>query len=315
MLKSGAKVIAVCSAGINSDYNDSLWGAFHSLANLFDFKILFFNSFSDLYSYEKHDIGESNIFQLMNYEILDGVIILSETIKYKKVCYDIIEKANAYNIPVVSMDATLDGCYSVNFEYAHAMEEIIEHLINVHHYTKINFIAGIKDGHIVAPACQQHRNGQARRARADDGGFHPVPGGGAGRHLVGIGGGDIILDDGKVHGVVAGHPVADAVALALVLVVADQAADGGQGVVFKQHPAGVVQLVVFQQPDHLGDIGVDGAALLTHRLFAAEAAVGFVQNVKRHEVPPLPWVAGHTLLYPRISFLYDTPDTKKDTIA
>lgn len=61
----------------------------------------------------------------MNYEILDGVIILSETIKYKKVCYDIIEKANAYNIPVVSMDATLDGCYSVNFEYAHAMEEII----------------------------------------------------------------------------------------------------------------------------------------------------------------------------------------------
>ena len=144
MLKSGAKVIAVCSAGINSDYNDSLWGAFHSLANLFDFKILFFNSFSDLYSYEKHDIGESNIFQLMNYEILDGVIILSETIKYKKVCYDIIEKANAYNIPVVSMDATLDGCYSVNFEYAHAMEEIIEHLINVHHYTKINFIAGIK---------------------------------------------------------------------------------------------------------------------------------------------------------------------------
>lgn len=41
MLKSGAKVIAVCSAGINSDYNDSLWGAFHSLANLFDLKYYF----------------------------------------------------------------------------------------------------------------------------------------------------------------------------------------------------------------------------------------------------------------------------------
>ena len=49
----------------------------------------------------------------------------------------------AIKLIFVSMDATLDGCYSVNFEYAHAMEEIIEHLINVHHYTKINFIVHI----------------------------------------------------------------------------------------------------------------------------------------------------------------------------
>ena len=80
----------------------------------------------------------------------------------------------------------------------------------------------------------------------------------------------------------AGHPVADAVALALVLVVAHEAAHSGQGIVFKQHPAGVVEVIVLEQADDLGDVGVDGAALLAHRLFAAEAAVGFVQNVKCH---------------------------------
>ena len=225
---------------------------------------------------------------------------------------------------VVDGDGTADGGVGAHldvFQLQVAVCKIVQHAVrqavigDAVPHDAADLIPGIKNGDVIAPACQQHRNGQACRARADDGGFHPVPGGGAGRHLVGIGGGDIILDDGKVHGVVAGHPVADAVALALVLVVADQAADGGQGVVFKQHPAGVVQLVVFQQPDHLGDIGVDGAALLTHRLFAAEAAVGFVQNVKCHDVPPLPWVAGYTLLYPRILLLYDTPDTKKDTIA
>ena len=42
----------------------------------------------------------------------------------------------------------------------------------------------------------------------------------------------------------------------------------------------VIRLVCLEQTDHLGDVGVDGAALLTQRLFAAEAAVGFVQNMK-----------------------------------
>ena len=41
-------------------------------------------------------------------------------------------------------------------------------------------------------------------------------------------------------------------------------------------------MIVLEQTDDLGDVGVDGAALLAQRLFAAEAAVGFVQNVKCH---------------------------------
>src|SRR5699024_10789554 len=140
-------------------------------------------------------------------------------------------------------------------------------------------VPGLEDGDVVAPAGQQHRDGQARRARPDDGRPHPVFGGGARHHLVGVGGGDVVFDHRKVDRVVAGHPVADAVALALLFVVADQAAHGGQGVIFKQHPAGLVHLAGFQQADGLGDIGVDGAALLAHGLFAAKAAVGFVQNV------------------------------------
>ena len=150
-----------------------------------------------------------------------------------------------------------------------------------------DLVPGVKDGDVVAPPCQQHGDGQARRAGTHHGGLHAVLGGGALGHLVGVGGGDIVLDDGKMDGVVAGHPVADAVPLALVLVVADQGADRGQGVVLEEHPARLVQPVLLQQPDGLGNVGVDGAALLAHRLLAAETAVGFVQNVKCHEFPPL----------------------------
>ena len=174
-----------------------------------------------------------------------------------------------------------------------AVLEIVQHAVrqaivgDAVAHDAANFIAGIKDGHIVAPACQQHRNGQARRAGANDCRLHAVFGGRAGGHFVGVGRGNVVFNNGEVHRVVAWHPVAHAVALALVLVVAHQRTNGGQRVILKQHSASFVHLVCLEQPNDLRDVGVDGAALLAQRLFAAQAAVGFVQNVKCHEVSSL----------------------------
>ena len=147
----------------------------------------------------------------------------------------------------------------------------------------------LKDGDVVAPPGQQHRDGQAGRARPDDGRPHPVFGRGARHHLVGVGGGDVVFDHREVDRVVAGHPVADAVALALLFVVADQAAHDAEGVVLKQHLAGLLHLIVEEHLDHVRDGGVDGAALAAHRLFAVQAAPRLVDNMDRHkrQNPPL----------------------------
>lgn len=144
MLNRDNKIVAVCTAGINSDYNDTLLAALHSLADSFQFKLLFFNSFSNLYDFEKHDIGESNIFHLINYNLIDGIILLSETMKTASVREEIVEKASIYDIPVVSIDHYIAGCFNINFRYSNAMEEIVVHLIEHHHYSRINFIAGNK---------------------------------------------------------------------------------------------------------------------------------------------------------------------------
>jgi diguanylate cyclase (GGDEF)-like protein len=144
-LDTEIKYIAVCLAGIAEDYNDVLVNAFYSLADSFGYKLLFFNSFSSLYYFEKHDIGESNIFHLMNYERLDGIIMLSETIKHDDVRNEIVEQAKRYKVPVISIDHYIEGCYNINFQYEKAMEAIVTHLIEEHGYTRINFIAGLPD--------------------------------------------------------------------------------------------------------------------------------------------------------------------------
>ena len=137
---------------------------------------------------------------------------------------------------VVDGDGLADGSIGADVDALQlevAVLEVVQHAVgqavvgDAVPHDAADLVAGVEDGDIVTPACQQDGDGQARRAGADDSGLHAVPGGGAGSHLVGVGGGDVVLDDGEGDGVVAGHPVADAVALALVLVVAHEAAHSG----------------------------------------------------------------------------------------
>lgn len=58
--------------------------------------------------------------------------------------------------------------------------------------------------------------------------------------------------------------------------VTDQTAHGSQGIVFKQHPARLVQFSVQHQLNNRRDRCVDGAAFLTLRDFAVQATVGLV---------------------------------------
>ncbi len=138
------KRIAVCFAGINEEYNDSLINAAYRLTSEYNFKLLYFGSFSPMYEFEKHDKGESHVFRLINFETIDGIILLSETIKKEEVRNSIVERALRAGIPVVSIDHYMEGCYNINFRYTEALEKIIVHLLEEHHYTKLNFMAGIK---------------------------------------------------------------------------------------------------------------------------------------------------------------------------
>lgn len=145
MLEGKTKIIAVCSAGIDTDYNDELLRALYAKADETGVKLLFFHSFSYLYYFTKHDVGESNIYHLINYHLIDGIIMLSETIKNDAVRDDIIKEAQIYEIPVVSIDHYIEGCYNITFRYDKALEAMVTHLVEHHHCRRINFIAGLRE--------------------------------------------------------------------------------------------------------------------------------------------------------------------------
>lgn len=137
------KLIAVCIAGID-EYTQT--GYIDTLTRLVDesgYRMIFFTTFSSICMSEPFLDGETNIFSLINYGLLDGLVIFAETIKDNAVVHTIVASAKEAGVPVVSVDHPLEGCYNIVFDYKTAMEKLVRHIVEEHAFRRIEYIGGI----------------------------------------------------------------------------------------------------------------------------------------------------------------------------
>ena len=80
-------------------------------------------------------ILEKSIYNLMNLDIIDGVIISSETIKGEEHLMHSDRCINS-GVPVISIEKKIDGCYSLVYDYEETMFNIVNHFIEHHKFTK-----------------------------------------------------------------------------------------------------------------------------------------------------------------------------------
>lgn len=88
------KTVAVCMANIDEQYNDIFLHRFREFAAENDINLLYFYSFSAFYFMDSHDIGERKIYRLINYDILDALVIFSVTILDEDLLTGIVNGAN-----------------------------------------------------------------------------------------------------------------------------------------------------------------------------------------------------------------------------
>ncbi|MCI5752288.1 MAG: GGDEF domain-containing protein [Oscillospiraceae bacterium] len=142
--------IAVCVTGYNWDYESRVVSGIAEKCGELDMNLLIFATLirrpelnSDRVLPDSVIRGESEIFNLINYEIIDGIIILGESIIEEQVIFDISAKAAEKNIPVVNVnDPTHKLFRNVILSDKKAMEFVVRHLVEEHGLTKINFIGG-----------------------------------------------------------------------------------------------------------------------------------------------------------------------------
>ena len=146
MFSEKIRNIAVVVAGTDEEYQSSILSGIAGAAGEFQMNISVFASFGAVLPNQEYDIGEYNIYSLINYEQFDGAILLTNTICSRetrvKVCRDVIDSG----IPAVVFDnSEHPEFYNIRIDNQAAMRKITEHILDVHGARVINYISGTAD--------------------------------------------------------------------------------------------------------------------------------------------------------------------------
>ena len=107
-------------------------------------RLLVYSTPSELFWNSIDEQGEKAVFDLINYDITDAVVINDEAIKDKDTVRRIILDARAHGLPVITIGAQYPGCTQITFDYTAGFEKIVRHVIADHNVKNIHMIAGIK---------------------------------------------------------------------------------------------------------------------------------------------------------------------------
>lgn len=140
------RIIGVCLSMLPEEYRLQCVRALNKYAVQQDYRLFIFNSKTDFYlPVTPTDSGEMSIFQLIQYHMLDAMILLPDTIKRDSVLQGIIQACRSHHVPIISIDKFLEGCVNFRFDYANSFEELCRHVVQEHHAKRLFMMAGVRD--------------------------------------------------------------------------------------------------------------------------------------------------------------------------
>lgn len=140
----GKTIVALCTSGINDNATETLIDSLSHGLNRIDAKLFVYCTCRDVYRCGINEAGEERVYELIDYERIDVLVLWSERIRNKDLLGRIVSKAGERNISVITIDEPIDGCINIYFEQASGIANITRHLIEEHNIRDFHFIAGIR---------------------------------------------------------------------------------------------------------------------------------------------------------------------------
>ena len=139
------ELIGVCLSTMHKENRFFFIRSLNKIAVEQGFRILIFNSRSDLYEQGNLDNdGESSVFRAIPYQMLSAMIVFPSFIYNKDTIELITDNCRSHNIPVFSIDTETKGCYNYSFSYGSCFEQMCRHVIGEHGARNVLLMAGIK---------------------------------------------------------------------------------------------------------------------------------------------------------------------------
>ena len=144
------KTIGVITTDPENIYQSTVLEGIFRKASELNFDVLVFTTFvKATHPNVVYLKGEANIYNLINFDMLDGVILLTLSFKYHSdnILYEQIEKLmkEKCHCPVVTIDESMGDYEHLSTDDEVSFKGITDHVIEVHNCKKIYLLAGEKD--------------------------------------------------------------------------------------------------------------------------------------------------------------------------
>ncbi len=140
----GYKIIALCISRASSERNLEFIEALNKSCNENKSKLFIFHSCTDFYHKTRCEEGDKAVFDLLDFDILDAVILFDETFVDKSVADRIVELTKKRNLPLLCIGTQRENAINFIFHYEMGFELVVRHAIEHHKVKNPCFIAGPK---------------------------------------------------------------------------------------------------------------------------------------------------------------------------
>ncbi|MDE7280525.1 MAG: GGDEF domain-containing protein [Ruminiclostridium sp.] len=143
MLK-GRKIIALCIAGIGEMTSYDLIVTLNNKITKLGYTLFVYATTTELGDYLSSIDGQAAVFELMDFSIIDALIVFGDKIKDVAVVDSIIERAKAHGTPIAVLGGERPGCTRLAFDHTCGFEMLTRHIVEEHKISNIHFLAGDK---------------------------------------------------------------------------------------------------------------------------------------------------------------------------
>lgn len=138
------KIIALCISGIQEMTSYEFTVSLNEKISKLGYTVFVYNTCSELGVNNTSIYGQSSVYELMDYSIIDAVIVFDEKIKNRNVTDSIIRCARAHGKPAAVIGEKRSDCTNIAFDDAYGFEMLSRHVVGIHNFSTIHFLAGDK---------------------------------------------------------------------------------------------------------------------------------------------------------------------------
>ncbi|MBO5354221.1 MAG: GGDEF domain-containing protein, partial [Lachnospiraceae bacterium] len=138
------KIIALCLSKIQNEVCGQYVAALNSVAVAEGYGLFVYNTCSSLNEENCFADAGFYVYGLIDFDIVDVLIVYEESMHNSAASDYLIQQGKEHGVPVIVIGESHEGCVNIRFDHEHGFSEIVCHMLEEHHMTRLHFMAGLK---------------------------------------------------------------------------------------------------------------------------------------------------------------------------